>query len=196
MTQTFVALIVGLLGLHMLVAALRHRALAETWIGLFFVATAVGAEAALRAIESPDPAFGARLMSIGATMLAVATMCGYAFIYTVFCRGERWAQAVVFAGSLLVAWGAWYQLSGPRGVADLSGLCVQLLADADGDVCRSYGVLREKEADGRNRTCILRSTFIIDRKGVLRHALYGVSPRGHAAEVLGLLREAGTKKCR
>jgi len=127
MTQTFVALIVGLLGLHMLVAALRHRALAETWIGLFFVATAVGAEAALRAIESPDPAFGARLMSIGATMLAVATMCGYAFIYTVFCRGERWAQAGVFAGSLLVAWGAWYQLSGPRGVADLSGLCVQLL---------------------------------------------------------------------
>jgi peroxiredoxin Q/BCP len=80
---------------------------------------------------------------------------------------------------------------------DKHGLCVQLLADADGEVCRRYGVLREKETDGGGRrTCILRSTFIIDRKGVLRHALYGVNPRGHAGEVLGLLRETKARKCK
>lgn len=79
---------------------------------------------------------------------------------------------------------------------DKHGLCVQLLADADGEVCRRYGVLREKEADGKSRTCILRSTFIIDRKGVLKHALYGVSPRGHAEEVLGLLRDTRMRKCK
>ncbi len=77
---------------------------------------------------------------------------------------------------------------------DKHGLCVQLLADADGEVCRRYGVLHDKEVEGKKKTCIVRSTFIIDRKGTLRHALYGVSPRGHAQEVLGLLKVIG--KCK
>lgn len=77
---------------------------------------------------------------------------------------------------------------------DKHGLSVQLLADVEGDVCRSYGVLHEKEVEGKKKTCIMRSTFIIDRKGHLLHALYRVNPRGHAAEVLGLLRLV--KKCR
>ena len=79
---------------------------------------------------------------------------------------------------------------------DKHGLAVQLLADVDGEACGSYGVLHEKEHDGRKKTCIQRSTFIIDKRGVLRHALYGVSPRGHATAVLGLLRGMGTGKCR
>jgi len=71
---------------------------------------------------------------------------------------------------------------------DKHGLAMQLLADVDGEVCGSYGVLHEIEHDGKKKTCIQRSTFIIDKHGVLRHALYGVGPRGHAAEVLGLIR--------
>ena len=77
---------------------------------------------------------------------------------------------------------------------DKHGLSVQLLADVDGDVCRRYGVLQDKELDGRKKTCIVRSTFIIDRKGHLKHTLYGVNPRGHAAEVLDLLKHI--KKCK
>src|SRR3979409_644008 len=77
---------------------------------------------------------------------------------------------------------------------DKHGLSVQLLADVDGEVCRSYGVLHDKEVEGRKKTCILRSTFIIDRKGHLKHALYGVSPRGHAADVLDLILRGG--KCK
>lgn len=77
---------------------------------------------------------------------------------------------------------------------DKHGLCVQLLADTDGDVCRSYGVLHDKEVEGKKKTCIVRSTFIIDRKGNLKHALYGVSPRGHAQEILELLKGMG--KCK
>jgi peroxiredoxin Q/BCP len=46
-----------------------------------------------------------------------------------------------------------------------------------------------KEKDGVKRHGIVRSTFIIDRKGVLRHALYGVNPRGHALEVLALIKQ-------
>jgi len=67
---------------------------------------------------------------------------------------------------------------------DENGLSVRLLADPDGDVCRAYGVWREP-TDGRR--CIVRSTFIIDKRGKLRHALYGVTPKGHAAEILGLV---------
>ena len=74
---------------------------------------------------------------------------------------------------------------------DKHGLTVQLLADVDGEVCRRYGVLQDKEVEGKPRTCIIRSTFIIDRKGQLLHALYGVTPRGHAINVLELLREGG-----
>ena len=77
---------------------------------------------------------------------------------------------------------------------DKHGLSVQLLADVDGEVCNNYGVLHEKEHDGRKKTCIQRSTFIIDKRGTLKHALYGVSPRGHAAEVLGLV--SRMRKCK
>jgi len=77
---------------------------------------------------------------------------------------------------------------------DKHGLSVQLLADVDGDVCRRYGVLHDKEVDGKKKACVVRSTFIIDRKGVLKHALYGVNSRGHAQEVLGLLKGVG--KCK
>jgi len=71
---------------------------------------------------------------------------------------------------------------------DKHGLSVQLLSDADGDVCRRYGVLHDREIEGKHKICISRSTFVIDRKGILRHVVYGVSPRGHAAEMLELVK--------
>jgi peroxiredoxin Q/BCP len=71
---------------------------------------------------------------------------------------------------------------------DKHGLSVRLLADAEGEVCAQYGVLVERESEGRKRKGILRSTFVIDRQGVLRHVLYGVNARSHAAEVLGLVK--------
>jgi peroxiredoxin Q/BCP len=73
---------------------------------------------------------------------------------------------------------------------DKHGLAVQLLADAEGEVCAQYGVLQEKEVDGnRKKRCIVRSTFLIDKNGVLRHVLYGVNARGHASDVLNLVKE-------
>jgi peroxiredoxin len=49
-------------------------------------------------------------------------------------------------------------------------------------------VLQEKEVEGKRRTGILRSTFVIDRSGIVRHALYGVAPKGHAAQILTLVK--------
>jgi peroxiredoxin Q/BCP len=71
---------------------------------------------------------------------------------------------------------------------DKHGLSVQLLADTEGEVCEKYGVWQEKEKDGVKRMGIVRSTFIIDKQGVIRHALYGVNAKGHATEVLNLVK--------
>ena len=63
-----------------------------------------------------------------------------------------------------------------------------LLADNGHKVAEKYGAWREKNLYGKVSMGVQRSTFVIDRDGVVRHALYGVSPRGHAAEVLNLLK--------
>ena len=76
---------------------------------------------------------------------------------------------------------------------DKHGLSIGLLSDPEGEVCRRYGVLQEKETEGVRRECLVRSTFVIDRKGVVKHALYGVSARGHALDVLGLMKGMGGK---
>lgn len=72
---------------------------------------------------------------------------------------------------------------------DKHGISVRLLADKEETTCEAYGVLQDKEVDGAVRRSVVRSTFIIDKQGIIRHALYGVSARGHAAEVLQLVKE-------
>ena len=72
---------------------------------------------------------------------------------------------------------------------DKHGISVRLLSDTEGTVCKQYGVWQMKEVDGVKRHGILRSTFIIDKHGVLRHVLYGVSAKGHAMDVLRTVKE-------
>ena len=64
------------------------------------------------------------------------------------------------------------------------GLKVELLADTTGDLCENYGVWREREKNGIKSMAILRSTFIINKEGILVEAHYGVNHEGHAEEVL------------
>jgi peroxiredoxin Q/BCP len=64
------------------------------------------------------------------------------------------------------------------------GLKLDLIADTDGKLCESYDVWREKERNGVKSMGILRSTFIIDKEGKLVDVAYGVTPEGHAQEVL------------
>jgi peroxiredoxin Q/BCP len=72
---------------------------------------------------------------------------------------------------------------------DKHGLSVLLLSDTESAVCGEYGVLYDKEADGHKKVAIQRSTFVIDKRGKLRHALYGVHAHGHADEILKLVKE-------
>lgn len=72
---------------------------------------------------------------------------------------------------------------------DKHGISVRLLSDAEGVACKQYGVWQPKEVDGVKKHGIVRSTFVIDKQGVLRVALYGVNAKGHALEVLREVKE-------
>jgi len=72
---------------------------------------------------------------------------------------------------------------------DKYGLSVLLLADTESAVCKKYGVLYDKEVDGQKKVSIQRSTFVIDKSGKLRHALYAVHAHGHADEVFKLIKD-------
>lgn len=64
------------------------------------------------------------------------------------------------------------------------GLNFPLLSDPDHVALNAYGVWREKSLYGRKFMGIVRSTFVIDGKGVVRAAFPKVSVKGHVDEVL------------
>ncbi len=72
---------------------------------------------------------------------------------------------------------------------DKEGIGTELLSDIDGTVCKQYGVWQAKEVDGHRKFGICRSTFIIDKSGVIRHALYNVNYKCRALDVLRLVKE-------
>lgn len=72
---------------------------------------------------------------------------------------------------------------------DQHGIGTRLLADKDAVVCQKYHVLHDRIVDGVSRKSALRSTFIIDKQGMVRHALYEVASKGHAQQVLGLIKQ-------
>ena len=47
---------------------------------------------------------------------------------------------------------------------------------------------QEKEKNGEKKMGIVRSTFIIDAGGVIRHAMRDVKPKGHADAILEVVR--------
>ena len=68
------------------------------------------------------------------------------------------------------------------------GLSVELLSDASGELCSKYGVWQEREKEGVKKMGIVRSTFIIDKNGVLKEAAYGVTADGHAQDILAKIK--------
>ena len=64
----------------------------------------------------------------------------------------------------------------------------RLLADTDHRVAEAYGAWGEKSMYGRKYFGILRSTFVIAPDGTIRHVFEKVQPKGHAAQILAVLR--------
>ena len=75
-----------------------------------------------------------------------------------------------------------------RAFIEKYGLNVQLLADISGELCESYGVWQEVEKEGVKKWKIVRSTFIINKQGILAEALYAVNHEGHAQAILDIIK--------
>ena len=60
----------------------------------------------------------------------------------------------------------------------------ELLSDTEEIACKAFNVMKMKNMYGKQVRGIERSTFVIDRHGVLRKEWRGVKVPGHAQEVL------------
>ncbi len=69
------------------------------------------------------------------------------------------------------------------------GLQVTLLADPEHKVIEQYGQWQLKKMMGKEFMGTIRSTFLIDTKGVIRQIWPKVTPKGHETEVLAALKE-------
>lgn len=64
-----------------------------------------------------------------------------------------------------------------------------LASDEDGSVCEAYGVWVEKTNYGKKYMGIERSTFVIDKEGIIRSLWRRVKVEGHTEKVLAALKE-------
>lgn len=62
-----------------------------------------------------------------------------------------------------------------------------LLADPDKKLIEAFGAFGEKSMYGRKYMGVLRSTFVIDKNGIVAKAFPKVTPAGHAAEILAAI---------
>ncbi|MCE7032655.1 peroxiredoxin [Lysobacter sp. GX 14042] len=68
------------------------------------------------------------------------------------------------------------------------GFRFELVADREETVCNAFGVIAEKNMYGRKVMGIVRSTFLIDPRGVVAHRWQPVKVPGHAQAVLDELK--------
>jgi len=72
---------------------------------------------------------------------------------------------------------------------DKYDLPFELISDENKKVVNKYGVWQEKKLYGKTFMGIVRSTFIIDKKGTIQKIFSKVKVKGHIDEVLDVLKE-------
>lgn len=72
------------------------------------------------------------------------------------------------------------------------GFNFDLLSDKDEALCGTFDVVKPKNMYGKQAMGVERSTFLIDRQGVLRKEWRKVKVDGHADEVLQAVKELET----
>lgn len=65
----------------------------------------------------------------------------------------------------------------------------ELLSDADEKLCEQFDVIHEKNMYGKTVLGVVRSSFLIDKQGVLRQEWRKVKVDGHVDEVLAAVKE-------
>ena len=64
----------------------------------------------------------------------------------------------------------------------------ELLSDPDEALCTQFGVMKQKNMYGKKVRGIERSTFVLDKAGVLAREWRGVKVPGHVQEVLNFVK--------
>ena len=64
------------------------------------------------------------------------------------------------------------------------GFTFDLISDIDTEICELFGIWQLKKTFGKEYMGIVRSTFLIDKDGVLQQSWDKVKVKGHADEVL------------
>lgn len=77
-----------------------------------------------------------------------------------------------------------------RRFAEKNGLPFILLSDPELKAIQAYGVWQEKKNYGKVSKGVVRSTFIIDEKGLIEKVMPKVKPDTNAAEILEYLKNA------
>lgn len=62
-----------------------------------------------------------------------------------------------------------------------------LFSDTDYRLIKAFGAWGEKEIHGISVLGVIRSTFLIGKNGIIRHAWHNVKPEGHVEEVIKVL---------
>lgn len=75
--------------------------------------------------------------------------------------------------------------------AAAQGFPFKLASDADSNVCEQYGVWQQKSMMGKQYMGIVRTTFLIDKEGIVRYIWPEVKVNGHVDEVKRELEKLG-----
>ena len=76
-----------------------------------------------------------------------------------------------------------------RKFIDKYNLPFELISDENKKICEKYGVWQEKKLYGKTYMGIVRSTFIIDKAGIVKKIFTKVKVKCHVAEVLETLKK-------
>jgi len=74
-----------------------------------------------------------------------------------------------------------------RKFQDKYNLPFPLIADTDESICNAFGVISDKKLYGKIFKGIVRSTFLIDQQGIIRHIWRKVKVNGHVNEVINAI---------
>lgn len=74
------------------------------------------------------------------------------------------------------------------------GFPFELISDPDEHLCKLFDVIKMKNMYGKQVRGIERSTFLIDRDGVLRKSWRKVKVKGHAEDVLSAVKALNADK--
>ncbi|MGQ9620589.1 MAG: thioredoxin-dependent thiol peroxidase [Bacteroidales bacterium] len=73
-----------------------------------------------------------------------------------------------------------------RGFAEKHSLPFPLIADPEKKILKMYGAWGEKKMYGKTTTGVLRTTFVIDEKGIIEKIIRKVDTNNHSEQILNI----------